>query len=396
MRGRKQKKTLDDIVVPPIELPKSPFFEVLESFGRDEVIDIAINAASTGVLEGLLDHQAFGPMEQKTQDILLSGVGPIIGKVGFFPAHIYDAVKHYHALPEDQRKPFSTYLKQAFKEGGKNLIENITIQDPCYAGLMYAGLTLFPETPPLILSIAASVISVIGLSAGEVAVKETLYNIRQGKLRHAGFRKDSYHEARFKLGKEEHQPQEVIEKISREFRLDEHFVGSYRDKYFPTNLHKYNGREPQLRFRKIDVPDGSSDRLVSITYARARKLSEEKGEQFCYYLKKKDNFFYKFKQKIMPWTPQEIQNERVREVVQKAILGDESAEINYRRTSARRPELLCTTDRVVEHSHKPFYVIELKSRNNVPLLKESMYFVMRNFHVIETISEKNELAGCPF
>jgi hypothetical protein len=388
------KDSLEEIIHKPIELPKSPFFEVFKSFGRDEAIDLCISTTSTAIMSALIDSQTFGPMSSDTKDAALSITGPVVGKLGFFPAHVYDAIKHYHSHSSQDREPLSFYLKKAFKEGRKNLFENITFQDPVYIGMMWAGLRLWPETPPWMLSMVSTMLSVGALSITEVAVKEALYAHYKNKLKRAGFHQDSYFESRFYIHKDKH-PEAVLEELSKEFTLGNESTETCHDKYFPTHLRIYNGRKPQLRLREMEVRNSNHSKdikEVQIDYTKASELPEKEQEQFRYFLKKKDKFVYRLKQG-MPSSPEDIDNLKVRRIVQKAKAGKEYRDIEFQRTFTYNKELLCATDKVLQEHKRPFYVIELKTRKNINVLKDGMHFVMSNFPVVETTHDKLDLIG---
>src|SRR5437868_2011220 len=103
----------------PILLPGNPIWNVFKRFGRDEFIALTINTIGTVIMSFF------------TQSILLLSVtGPVIEKIGFFPAYLWEAITTYRTTPKKQRKNLTHYLKQAVKRGSVSLAEDICVHDP--------------------------------------------------------------------------------------------------------------------------------------------------------------------------------------------------------------------------------------------------------------------------
>jgi len=68
------KQGIDDA---PIMLPGSPFWSVFRRFGRDELIAMIINVIGTAIVNFFI-----------AIPLILSIAGPILEKIGFFPAHL--------------------------------------------------------------------------------------------------------------------------------------------------------------------------------------------------------------------------------------------------------------------------------------------------------------------
>lgn len=105
----------------PIRMPGNPFWNVFKRFGRDEAISMVINVAGTAIVN-----------MASTSTTVLSLTGPIVEKIGFFPAHIYESIKIYKTTPTNKRKSYGHYLKKAFKGGFTSLAEDILVHDPVY------------------------------------------------------------------------------------------------------------------------------------------------------------------------------------------------------------------------------------------------------------------------
>ncbi len=232
------------LVEQPIELPKNPFWEVLTSFSRDEAIAMMINVAGTAAMDyslGLMGMQQY-------RSTVLSLTGPVVEKIGFFPAHIKEAYDVWNTTPESERKALGVYVKQALRNGSKSLALDIAVHDPIYAGLMYTGMQLHAETPAWIIAGASFVAAVFVASGLVVAGNELRYIDLQRKVKHAGFKKEAYYESRFYMTPEV-DPESIIARMDKEFNLKTEQHIYYSDKYFTTSLPEISGRRPKVRLR---------------------------------------------------------------------------------------------------------------------------------------------------
>ena len=100
------------------------FISTLRRFGRDELLAMFINVIGTGLISLVV-----------TSALILAIIGPIIEKIGFFPAHFKDAF--------DKKNSKKESMKKGFKEGLVSLGEDLLVHDPIYMGLMFLGLNLF-------------------------------------------------------------------------------------------------------------------------------------------------------------------------------------------------------------------------------------------------------------
>ena len=95
----------------------------------------------------------------------------------------------------------------------------------------------------------------------------------------------------------------------------------------------------------------------------------------------------------MPERLEDIQDGKARARFVKALHKDEQevTDFTFSRTLVRNSALLATTDRVYHQEARPFYVLELKVRENTELLKEAMRYVMIEFPVLQTTYGKLDL-----
>ncbi len=373
----------------PIHVPGSPFWEVFKRFGRDEAIAMAINVAGTAGLEQAVNRELI-TLSTQSKDIALAVAGPIVEKFGFFPAHFKEAWDVYKTTPVKEREDLSHYFGSAVKGGSVSLAEDVLVHDPLYIGMMYIGLQLYPETPAWLIATTSFIAAVFGVAGLEVGVTEARYKLLKRRFKNLGFGNERYLESRFFVSAERH-PEELLNLMSREFNLPDRAVGEYHDRYHDTTLKHYSGRVPKLRLRNRKIKE--EDREVNsaqIVYTRTSEIACGEASQFRYFPQKKDKFYFPLGDD-MPSCIEEIDDERVRNYLTKIAEGP-SGDVSFERSIARNETgLFVSTDRVSLKNHRPFYVFELKTRNDADLLKEGMRYVMREFPVLQITHSKGDI-----
>ena len=219
-----------------IRLPGSPFWNVFKRFGRDEAIALLVSIAGTILVSFFT-----------ASTVILAFAGPIIEKIGFFPAHIYEAVVLYRSTPIAERKSFAKYLSGAFKDGSVSLAEDIFVHDPIYV-LLFLWLSLYSGIPLWLITAFSFVVAVAIVAGLEVGLTEIRYMFFKKQLLGAGFGIDSYREARFFIssGKE---AEVIIKKLETGFGLRVSERLEYHDTYFENTLPQFSGRIPIVRLR---------------------------------------------------------------------------------------------------------------------------------------------------
>lgn len=385
----------------PIVLPQSPFWEVFQRFGRDEVIAMMINVAGTGGLELLLGkgilEKLTGPLSHGAREGLLAVVGPVIEKSGFFPTHFRAAWEQYRTTPQEKRRPFRKYFTGAVRGGTKSLVEDLLIHDPLYVGLVYAGMQVHPETPVWLLSLVSFAASVVAVAGIEVGVNELRYSGYQRKLRNVGFRKEAYLQSRF-LVHEGKAQDDALDAVREQFDLPPIISGEYHDRYFPNQLRKYSGRTPRVRLRRRTGEQGGWRQSAQIAYSRAveqvdRKWGQRTPDQFRYFLKSVDKLYFPLGDEEIS-SIAEIPDAGAREVLQHGVDSRTPHDLHFTRKASYHPEKLLVAADVLHNGRtRPFYVLELKAyRSSAPLLKQAMQFVMREFPVMQITHGKEDLA----
>ncbi|MFH1307275.1 MAG: hypothetical protein ABIH72_00295 [archaeon] len=393
------KKTIAE---EPIKLPQSPFWEVFKRFGRDEAIALVINVAGTAIMAFILFR--YNLISKNLRNLILALTGPIVEKVGFFPGHFKEARDVYNETPEDERENLNYYFKKAVKGGSKSLAQDIAFHDPLYIIGMWAGLNLYPATPAWMIAALSFIIAVGIVAFIEVAWKEIIYlNYKRG-LKKKGFGEEIYFESRFFVSSRV-EPKRVINKIAKEFGLGTIKKAKYNDNYIDCCIPEYNGRKVRMRLRKRNREKGKGFILrkedeikgrfmqtIQIVFTKAREMSIKELEQNRYFPVKKEKLYFILKEG-MPKNCEEISDLNIRKCALKAKGKDKEHKIYFERMVAYdRKKMLASIDLVARGKEKPFYVVELKTyKENIPLLKEAMRFVMREFPVVQITHGKYDL-----
>lgn len=359
----------------PILLPQHPYVVALKDFGLDELIAGGVDALSTTMFSFFLDEQY--------KKAVLPFVGPVLEKVGFFPAHFWQARKLYRTLPEEKREKFSFYYRKALKDGAGNLTKDVLVHDPIYISMMLGGLEWFPFIPPGVLS-GLSYVTGIALVAGiDVARQELGFNRTKKELKKAGFENEKYLESRFYV-RADKDPNEIVDLFVKKFGLSSPQTLKYSDTYYPSDLPSFSGRTGKLRIRSRQRrpeetkqlgynEDSQSVNSIQIVYTRARE--EKKGVDQCrYFPVSKDKFYFVLPNDI-PTSIETVQDEQIRRLLSGYVSNKKQTKsIEFERTIANNGELAVCTDKI--QVDRPFYVVELKVYKDTTLLQQAMRYMM--------------------
>jgi hypothetical protein len=372
------KKTIEllpkDIAESPIKIPKNPYWEVLKRFGTDEFIAMLINVIGTVIISFFT-----------TAHIILSLAGPVVEKIGFFPMHFKEAWNIYKTTPKKQRRKFLYYFNKAIKGGLTSLTEDILIHDPIYILLMFLGLTIYPGVPIWLLAGASFIIAVFAVSGLEVLFREYQYWDFKRKMKKAGFKIETYYEARFFVSSKQDY-KELLERFAKNFNLPIFKPLAYNDTYFEHDFPKFSRREPKIRFRKrTNSFKQAWLQTVQVIYTGIREEYPKKIEQYRFFPTKKEKIYYLLDQK-MPKKIKDIKNLKVRRALKPVHDELPSKDIKFKRFIAHNKELLVSTDKI--EGRKGFYLVELKVYKDVKLLMEAMRFLMKEFPVVQTTHGK--------
>ncbi|MBT3397433.1 hypothetical protein HOA55_00320 [archaeon] len=360
----------------PIKTPGSPFWNVFKRFGRDEVIAMIINVVGTTIAGFYL-----------TSAFLLSIIGPIIEKLGFFPANFLESFKIYKTTPKEKRKSKSHYFKGGLKRGMTSLGEDILIHDLLYIILLFTGLKVYPAIPIWLLSASSFIIAVFLVSLIEVTITEIRYIGFKKRMAYVGFKPENYIETRFLISSEK-KPNEILDKLADHFDLDIREFLKYEDLYFDSNFPQFSGRKAKVRLRKRTNTEGKGWlKTAQVIYTRARE-SQQKKDQFRFFPIKKEKFYF-FLDQRMPKKISKIENSKIRRFL-KSCETVPKKKILFERSIARSEALLASVDKPLKG--RDFFILELKTRNDTKLLVEAMRFAMQEFPVLQTTKGKSDIA----
>src|SRR3989338_3306189 len=363
----------------PISLPGSPFWNVFKRFGRDELIAMFINVISTAIIALFT-----------SLPIILAFSGPVIEKIGFFPAHFKEAYDVYKTTPKKLRKPLSHYLSQAFRNGSKSLTEDLLVHDPVYILLMFIALNIYSTAPVWILATLSFAISIFIVSALEVAITELVFWNMKRKLKGKGFGAEKYLESHFLISPKE-SPKRLLTKLAEEFNLSQPKTLIYEDNYYETSLPHYSGRIPKVRLRnrtheirKYWKPS------VQIVYTRPLETSEKEHEQFRFFPIIKEKLFFVLNQK-MPNTLDEIENQKIRKYLKSVSKSIPHKKVKFERIFVRNSKLYASIDIVHDGKRHTAYILEVKTFERPNIMIKAMRFIMHEFSVIQTTASKYEM-----
>ncbi len=369
----------------PIRLPGSPFWNVFRRFGRDETIALVINVCGTAVMSCFT-----------TSIFLLSIAGPIVEKIGFFPAHFYEAFTVYKTTPRERRKKLRIYFGKACKNGAVSLTEDILIHDPLYV-LLFALVLAYPGVPPWLLAGFSFVVAMVAVTFLEVAFVEAGYRFFQRRLRRCGFELESYYESRFLVKADNEEMGRLVQKLSAEFHLSFIEDKSYQDLYFEHKLIGYSGRRPVLRLRERTL--GPSDvrwinshperdaeqflRTAQIVYSRANEANRNHLDQYRFFVIRKEKF-YLLLNAPMPDAIEGVSGCDLRKV---ARSGTAIKEVRFRRTVLKNGEvdLVVAIDRSRKNN---FCLVELKTFKDITLLLRVMRLIMLESSAVQMTAQK--------
>lgn len=367
----------------PIILPGSPFWESFKVFGRDELIALGVNVAGTVAVSKFINDPAF-----------LSLTGPVVEKIGLYLAHFKEAADVYRTTPKEQRKGIQKYLATAVKKGSESLGKDIIGHDPTYALLMYLGLNNYPDTPVWMISTLSFLVAIGAVTVGEVGINEARYFAQTEKFKRLGFGLQNYFEARFYI--KEQDTEGLLPDMAKKFNLWKEESADYHDRYFAAKLNPYNGRRPVFRLRQRNDGDGFMQ-TAQIAHTTISRVQRKNPDQFNFFPARKDKMWIHLPGE-MPWTLEEIADNRVRKAAAK-IASAPSHDVYFSRSVVRDPEtILVSVDNVNAKDSGEFTVIEVKSHpdeKSRTMLVEAMRHIMLNYPVIQTTHSKNMLTSLP-
>lgn len=369
----------------PIRLPGSPFWNVFKRFGRDEMIALIINVCGTALTSIFT-----------SSILLLSIAGPLVEKIGFFPAHFYEAYAIYKTTPRERRKKLRSYFGRACRNGSLSLLEDVCIHDPVYI-LLFCWALAYPGVPPWLLAAFSFVVATGFVAFIEVTIVEIGYLLLQRRLRNAGFEQESYYESRFLIRVDKEAVERLVVKLSEQFNLRFIENKSYEDRYFGHKLPEYSGRKPVLRLRRRTL--GPSDKkwldshpemarrqflqTAQIVYTRANEARWGRLDQFRFFLIAKEKF-YLLQNQTMPGAIKEVVGCNLEQI---ARAGEALKEVRFQRTVLKNwdVDLIVAID---QSRGKDVCVVEVKTFKDTNLLCRVMRVIMLESSAIQMTMRK--------
>lgn len=349
-----------------IILPENPFWKVFKRFGRDEMISLIFNVIGTVIIAYIIkQNQNFS---EGFKIFLISIAGPIVEKIGFYPAHLYEGWKEWKL---DKSKKLGKCLWSSFKNGSVSLLEDLLIHDPVYIGLMYLGQTVYIGTPEWLLAFSSFIIAVIVVSIAEVSFIELMFKRFKYSLGNK-FKKEKYYESRFYVDYDHINPDTFIQKISKKFDLDSRRNYWFEDIYYKAKLSNYNGRIGKVRKRIIEKEEGCVIKY-QITYTKAGEIPQQTLSQYRFFINEKEKFITDIEKNSLKYCNTNI-----------------FSSLRFIRKSALKKDGLYAAIDTVINGNK-YAVIELKVFNDLELIKSAMKFIMDEFNVIQTTHGKSDI-----
>jgi hypothetical protein len=386
-----------------IVLPGNPFWKVFKSFGADEAIALLVNFAATAVLTLFLNSHygtAIIAFLGIGTALLLSVIGPVAEKIGFFFRHFYEAWDEYRTTPQEEKRPLCAYFAKAVKGGSKSLFEDILIHDPLYIAFMYAGLKIFSGIPPWILCVFSFVVAVFAVACLEVGFKEALHWLNKQNLKRKGFEIEPYFESRFYY-KSEEKAMSVFKTLVEKYGLgitekdgsvreNETAKINYYDRYF-TESPGLNGRKLQIRARERDINQKEKINSWQLIYLLVSEVWNREVDQYRYFVVKKEKIYFLCEDNEMPWRPADIKNSKIRKTIQRKMSSGKFADIRFVREVAQHPDSLLISFDCVKGK---IFIVEIKAYpKRKKLLKEAMRYAMMQGGIQTTHGKYNLMSG---
>lgn len=360
----------------PISVPRHPFWTVLRRFGGDEIIAAIVNILATTVAAVF-----------SSSPLTLALAGPIVEKIGFFPAHLWEAWGIYRTTPPRHRKKLRTYLRQAMAGGSVSLVEDLLVHDPCYTVLMLLGLRAYPQAPVWLLAAASFVIAVVIVSFLETSITELRFWALKKCLRRNGFGSETYFEARFLINREGRNPECEMVRLAEELGLGSTRRLEYHDLYLRHGLPMYSGRKPKMRLRDRTTDDGGKLRSLQVVYTKATEVVPQQFDQCRFFPVRKNKMYYPLLdgEGVPDFKPTFLRR-KIGLTVTKPI-----KELSFTRLVANNKQLLLSVDIVKDD--RPYYVLELKTHKDIRIMLAAMRMIMCTMPVVQTTQGKSELMG---
>lgn len=301
---------------------------------------------------------------------LLSIVGPLSEKPGFFVRHGYHAYQAYKA----KKGSFRYCLKRELKKACRILMVDILFHDSMYA-ILAAILLKATALHPGFISVIAFCSAIPFAAAFQYAAEEGLHFLHKEVLRWQGLKWETYYESRFFFMGDE---KKVLDKVRKEFSLTKRQSGMYVDEYLGSEGWLAQNHEPFRRLRSLRMDSRQYRNRLEIGF-RVMKRVNPAASQYNYHFIKKEKGWYGVGGGKKPSWKELPRHLRTRaKKVQKGV--------SFSRLTYHNEELSVSVDRLKKASRVK--VIEVKVYKDVALLMQAMQFLNRLYPVVETTLPK--------
>lgn len=342
-----------------IDVPESQIIKETKDFGSAELLSGVVTIIATFFATGVV-----------TNPFLMSLVGPVIEKVGFF---IWEFIKAVKERMRNRKKALKALFKDGLRGGTTNLIVDVLAHDPLYIIIMTL-LLAFTNIEP-VYAAAVSFLAAIPLaSAAKTGGEEFLHGVLRffSKMR---FKWESYFETRF-LVLEGVDANKVFDDFSKAFRLSHYNKSSYHDVYYRHSLPLFGSRLGLVRNRNVEDLSGTehSFRNVEFSYTLGKKRTFPGSEFNLFYAHKEKGKAYIRGPGKLPWIVRRFIKRRVRVI-------DFTREIRYDK------EIRIVLD-TVKAGRKRFHIMEIKSYHESKEFFRAMQYLLRHGSVMTTTFSK--------
>jgi hypothetical protein len=341
-----------------IYIPENEYYTNLKSFGTDEIAALACNTIWSYAGSKLWDK------------LLTTLAGPVVEKIWFFLTHAYFAYQNYRDTELEKRQNISYYAKQVLNWGWESMIKDILLHDPLYAWLMYAGLTLYPQTPAIIMSFTAFITAVFAVAWIDIAKTYLQFEYFKQQLKDQWFEYEKYLESKI-IVESQKSWEQIIRLLQNEFDLGTEKSREYYDWYYQNKLNSFWNRNQQIRRRqRLQWENNTTD--LQVIYTKSWEIRPKELSQYRYFATEKEKLHLLFSDEN---SAEQLQKQSI--FSKQVFRKEQTKDIQFTRTYANNPTWLYIAYDQFEHPEWSKHIIELKVHHDKQVLLESLELVLR-------------------
>ncbi|MEK6964442.1 MAG: hypothetical protein AABX70_08540 [Nanoarchaeota archaeon] len=344
-----------------VQIRPNPIVHNTIELGLDEFYAFLLSTAGTLIVSLF-----------STQVWLLSIIGPLSEKPGFFIRHIY----HAHQSHKARMGSFGHCLKKEMKRALRVLAVDIVFHDSIYM-ILAAVLLKMTGLHPGFISVISFCAAIPFAATFQYVAEEILHMLHMGVLHLNGLKWETYYESRFFFIGDE---KAVLNKFRKEFGLKERQSGVYIDQYLVSSSWLAENHEPFMRMRSLHMDSDSkkSRHALEMGFRTLKRVSPPADQYNYHFIKKEKGQCLVGGKKDGVWKELPAY---FRKKVQKVVKG-----VSFSRLTYHDKELSVSVDRLSKASKVK--VIEVKVYKDIVLLMRAMQFLNRLYPVVETTLPK--------